>query len=337
MRLYRAICDDCGYTRDRLSSQAAADYTLRRHSCERQRSLAARRQAVRDREARVDRTPKPCGHGGRHEHGTKVMHTADGCRCRPCSDAATAYYAHIRRQRAYGRWSPRVPAGPAREHLAKLVSAGVGLWRVSQLTGVAYHVLTRIYGDDPREIRRSTADRILALDPADPLEALADRGVVDATGTVRRIRALVAIGYSQCRIADALGWASNNLTDLTHGRTKCAARTAREVRDLYDRWSMHPPQPTEWREKISVSRSRRYAAARGWPPPLAWDDEDIDNPTARPAGLGDDEPLTRSDLYLEMRSIGVPRQVAAERAGLAPTSVPELEARLRGTYRRRAG
>lgn len=40
----------------------------------------------------------------------------------------------------------------------------------------------------------------------------------------------------------------------------------------------------EFDEQASlVRRARRHATAQGWPPPLAWDDDDIDNPDASPA------------------------------------------------------
>ncbi|WP_295694431.1 hypothetical protein, partial [Lapillicoccus sp.] len=60
-------------------------------------------------------------------------------------------------------------------------------------------------------------------------------------------------------------------------RDRISARAWRQVRQVYDRLSMTPgPSPT----------ARARAAARGYAPPLAWDDDTIDDPRALP-DLGD--------------------------------------------------
>ena len=51
---------------------------------------------------------------------------------------------------------------------------------------------------------------------------------------------------------------------------------------LYDAFSMRVPTPATGYQRGSVLKARRHAARQGWPPPLAWDDEDLDNPHAQP-------------------------------------------------------
>lgn len=95
-------------------------------------------------------------------------------------------------------------------------------------------------------------------------------------GTLRRLRALCALGWSTEHLAAELGVirsAVNNLMIYRDGRT-VRPSTANAVAALYDRLSM-TPGPSE------LSRSR--AAAKGWAPPLAWDDdEDMDDPKTKP-------------------------------------------------------
>jgi hypothetical protein len=63
------------------------------------------------------------------------------------------------------------------------------------------------------EIRKTYADALLAL-TADSIEA----ALIDPTGTVRRLRALVAIGWQETALAEALGMGVGNFWTLLHGR-----------------------------------------------------------------------------------------------------------------------
>ena len=59
-------------------------------------------------------------------------------------------------------------------------------------------------------------------------------------------------------------------------REQVAVATAQLVRELYDELAM-VTGPSQ--------RARTLAAKHGWAPPLAWDDETIDDPAARPHGV----------------------------------------------------
>lgn len=96
---------------------------------------------------------------------------------------------------------------------------------------------------------------------------------IDATGTARRLRALVAIGWTFDDLAHQLGYASKGSLRNITARRYVSPATEKRVRALYDRLSMtHGPS----------SRSRAIARGRGWAPPLAWDDDSIDDPAAEP-------------------------------------------------------
>jgi DNA-binding CsgD family transcriptional regulator len=100
-------------------------------------------------------------------------------------------------------------------------------------------------------------------------------GLIDATGTVRRLRALVAIGHSQTALATRLGVTPPTISVLIHPRhDRVSIQTYWSVAKLYSElWT----QPVEGPEG---ERSRNKAKANNWVSPLAWDD--IDDPKARP-------------------------------------------------------
>lgn len=224
----------------------------------------------------------------RHVHGTRTAYVVDKCRCRPCTDASAKVQAERSRLQAYGRYdSGRVDAQPIREHITMLMAYGIGLKRIAALAGVSNATLGKIlYGDQTRNMpprartEKHVAAGVLAIKPS--LDNLGQTVSVDATGTRRRIQALVTIGWSQSRIGERLGMEPSNFNrtikaDMVH------AETARKVKALYEELWDQPQTGTDWHTKASASRARNYAKAHGWLPPLAWDDETIDDPATSPA------------------------------------------------------
>ncbi len=111
--------------------------------------------------------------------------------------------------------------------------------------------------------------------------AKADR--VDATGTHRRIQALVGNGRPLTEVARLLGRepgaASWILSQVT-----VTAETAVAVSALYRRIGDRVPQPATPAEERQVAAARRLAERRGWPPSLAWEPDQIDDPAGEPVG-----------------------------------------------------
>lgn len=99
---------------------------------------------------------------------------------------------------------------------------------------------------------------------------------IDATGTRRMIQALMALGWSQRAMDRRLGFEKGAIYKLTK-RAQVLQSTADRIARLYDELSMTVPGPS-----YASSRAKALAERRGWVPPLAWDDADIDNPAARP-------------------------------------------------------
>jgi hypothetical protein len=97
---------------------------------------------------------------------------------------------------------------------------------------------------------------------------------VPALGTQRRIRALMALGWTGRDISNRCGWASAEATtEITKDRQFVYTATAAKIAGVYEELCMTPGPSL---------KGLREAARKGWPPPLAWDD--IDDPNETPTG-----------------------------------------------------
>jgi hypothetical protein len=105
----------------------------------------------------------------------------------------------------------------------------------------------------------------------------------NATGTHRKLRALMRIGWTSRHISEAAGWQTAEAVSEILKRTRVRIATRDAISDVYDRLSM-TPGPS--------ALNRRRAERAGWAPPLAWDDETIDDPNAEP-NYGNPRELTR--------------------------------------------
>lgn len=221
-------------------------------------------------------------------HGSRARY-ASGCHCAPCRHANAAYEA----KRSLG-YTTLVDATPTREHIGVLREAGVGLRRITQLTGIARQTLQAIAGGRPelgrppsRQVKRDTADRILALDPVNP--DLAAGTPVDATGARRMMQALVCAGWSFPLLAERYGSTARHVWFLTRA-DRLYVGTVRRIKDLFDELAEHkttPPETTE-QERAAAAKARRYARQQRWAPATAWDEDTINDPAAEPEGTNVD-------------------------------------------------
>jgi hypothetical protein len=206
-------CPVCGYTAD-YATAARADAHHPRHSCAKhRRGLEQARRRAERRQARVKRE---CTHPqARHRHGTRAAYVKDRCRCPDCTAANTAASRTVARERIYGRWHPYVDAAPVREHIAGLRAAGIGVERIAHLAGLSVSHIRQLaeHGRDglpaTQRVRPNTATRVLSIDVGDPSRA--PRSRIDATGTRRRLQALVAIGWTAELLGVELGRRPNSL------------------------------------------------------------------------------------------------------------------------------
>jgi DNA-binding NarL/FixJ family response regulator len=212
-------------------------------------------------------------------HGTRVAYVKDRCRCTDCTAANAAAGRVVHRAQTFGRWRPFVDAAPVREHIRALRAAGIGVEQIAMLAGISTsHVRElghhgRDGNSDIRRVRPETAQRVLRvrIDQANR----APRSHVVATGTRRRLQALIAVGWPHDELATRLGRSSASLrrSMLSNSVT---AQTAQDVSNLYEQlWKLRLPQSTD-DQRAAADAARASAAERGWLPPLAWDDIDTD-------------------------------------------------------------
>ncbi|MFF9787111.1 hypothetical protein [Streptomyces nigrescens] len=117
---------------------------------------------------------------------------------------------------------------------------------------------------------RGTAQKILSV----PVGVQTTVGYVPSVGAVRRIQALYALGHFNQRIAEAAGLSRCFIIDLANEkRATLAIERDAGVRRAYDQLSMTVGKSP---------KTRLYAESKGWVPPLAWDDDAIDDPSAVP-------------------------------------------------------
>ncbi|GAA4740550.1 hypothetical protein GCM10023328_22150 [Modestobacter marinus] len=270
-------CPACGYSHT-YASDALADFHHARHSCTKHRQDIERaRRRVQGARSRVERD---CTHPrAQHVHGTRVAYVRDRCRCTDCTAANTAAGRAVHRAQTFGRWQPFVDATPVREHLCALRAAGIGVEQIAMLAGLSTSHVRELA--DPgrdgnagiRRVRPRTAHQVLRIRVDEASRA--PRSHVVATGTRRRLRALIAIGWPHDELAARLGRSSSGLRRSMRSNA-VAARTAQDVTALYEQlWSLRPPQSTD-DQRAAADAARTFAAERGWLPPLAWDDIDTD-------------------------------------------------------------
>jgi hypothetical protein len=149
------------------------------------------------------------------------------------------------------------------------VASGRSLIGIARASNLDVATVRRAIDERRKTVWRSTAEALLAVPKEQDLAAL-----VDATGTIRRLRALVVMGHDQKTIASEVGCAFTYISMLTHEkRVQVTVALEQSVRRAYGLLSM----------KVGPSSyGRNRAVKNGWFGPLAWDDETIDDPRAVP-------------------------------------------------------
>lgn len=225
------------------------------------------------------------------QHGTRAKYVRDNCHCQACRDANRQHFNNRYRQIAYGRWQPYVDAEPARQHAAALIAAGVPRRTLVELPGVSRGSLESLlygrpaYGKQPsKRIRAEHAQAILSV-PI-PKHVDGSRAKTDATGTRRRIQALIAAGWPLQQLARRLGAAPQNFRRTLLGPSPyVTTATEQAVRRLYDQlWKTDPI--TAGVSDRSTNEARAWARREQWAPVGAWDEDAIDDPAAIPDWTG---------------------------------------------------
>ncbi|MFC8015534.1 hypothetical protein [Streptomyces cinereoruber] len=188
---------------------------------------------------------------------------------------------------------------------------------IARTAGVNPSTLASALLDHSRNPRRgihtAVARPILALDELPP-PACPRRTQVTDTGLLRRLHALCAAGWTLEDIGAAGNISAKTLTAFAtthHPRSTPALRGA-----VLAAWEelAHRPGPS--------TAARRRAQAKGWAPPLAWDNETIDDPTVSPSGIRNPshQPPWNPDLLHHelgfLTRLGLSKAQALKRLGL---------------------
>lgn len=215
-----------------------------------------------------DYSPRECG---RHEHGQPAHYKHCGCRCWPCRLALLDEYDASTKARAYGR-QRFVDATTAREHVRALMDAGMGAPRIAEASGIHPDVLRRLIWGKARRGSREVSKRISRATEAALLAVTWDPANggpgIDAGPTIRRLRALYALGWYPSLLARETGIHRDIIFRFVRGDTRRGSGrvrpgTARRIHAVYRDLATRPAPTGTY-----AARTRTAAAERGWAPPL---------------------------------------------------------------------
>lgn len=226
------------------------------------------------------RSGRPAIPAEEFEHGDARRYWR-GCHCRPCTTAVnrkTRWNAYLRHT---GRGTYRSPQRAA-AHINALRAAGMQDRDILNATGVVPDVIYRIMraaGD----ITAATEQRILTI-PIPTAQGPTDsRARVPATGTVRRLRALIASGWYLSELARRLGQNHKQYVEcLVNGRggATVTLHLAQRVEHVYQHLAAERPED-HGLPPAHTARARQSAARKGWADTTFWEDwGGIDDPAA---------------------------------------------------------
>ncbi|UJV42028.1 hypothetical protein [Streptomyces sp. AMCC400023] len=263
---------------------------------------------------RADRQPP--------HHNTLTCYANYRCRLPECVERKNAWARNRDRALRAGTWQPLEDAAPVRAHLRTLLNSGLTRQRIADLAGVPPQSITDLIHGRRRGLRHRTspefAAKLLAVDPA-----TASPARVDATGSHRRIRALVAAGWPLLHIGRQLSLNPQRPEQILR-QDRVYATTRDIVLDGYPRLARQRPERRGVpRDKARWSRER--ARANRWPDPAYWAErmDVIDDPDFEPLYRVTRLELVAQDADWLMRTSGLTREQAAERLGVHKSYVDQ--------------
>lgn len=160
-------------------------------------------------------------------------------------------------------------------HLHRLRELHWTWQQIGAASEVPFGHISAIARGEYATVRGGTARKILAV----PLVESSWHHGVDPTGTRRRIQAMQWMGWPAREIAERVGVKTETISTVSHrggGRGRVSSRLARAIANIYEDLSGLPGPSRQ-----SATKARAY----GYAPPLAWDDDTIDDPKRRPRGI----------------------------------------------------
>ena len=259
-----------------------------------------------------------CRHRRVHAHGTTATYHTHRCRCQACSDAQYRYEKRWRRDFLAGVGGRLIPADDVVAHVQALRAARITVRTIAEQADCSPTYVYDLVNHRYALVRADVAARIMALHPT---------RCVTVTGVIRRVQALFAAGWTTRSLMGAI--AEQTGTTVAHSRllwlachstpkTLVNQATLDAIAKAYDKLAIVDPV-TRGVSPLAAANARQHAVSCAWAPPLAWDDDTIDDPAAIPQGIRDPT-IGRSvaeieDDLLELAHDGIPFRVAATRMG----------------------
>lgn len=237
------------------------------------------------------------------------------CRSFPTSSGLCAeHWQHARTIGLVGL----VSGDRSREHIQALLDARWSYAEIAAEAGLVVQVLRLVMAG--RRIRATSERRILSV-PVLPH----DNGLIDSCGFIRRVEALSWMGHPVRSYADRLMVDARSVWNYKLRPTVTIALHNR-MRAVYDELST---VAGPCRVTAGVARGRGYA------PPLAWDDESIDDPASQPVGVRERESKAGRPYaetlaeYQHLTAGGLSYEHAAKRLGLTLSALEQALYRAR--------
>jgi hypothetical protein len=178
---------------------------------------------------------------------------------------------HYRHRLHTGRYGHR-DASKVRAHVLALRELGWTYTQIAKEAEVSTWVPHKVATGAQQRVLEESERSILSL----RLERYGSHRGVDGTGTFRRVEALQWMGWPLNGIGTRIGLKPYTLNTLRWRKEPVSYRVAHAIAVLYDELS-HLPGPSK--------QTATKAKNRGYAPPAAWDEDTIDDPAAKPAGV----------------------------------------------------
>lgn len=163
----------------------------------------------------------------------------------------------------------------ALQHIKHLRKLGFNDESIAEAAGVNKSTIGNIRRGRGKQIYRHISDKIMAVSPESVYERQKRKGWVPSAGAVRRLQALMVMGWRYQDLSPRLGFDAATVVKNPAGWV--TPRKHEAVAKLYEElWNQEGPAAPAYRKRCLT---------QGFAPPMAWDDDNIDNPAAKPGGI----------------------------------------------------
>lgn len=223
------------------------------------------------------------------------------------------HYDHWRRSQPRGT----APAQPVREHLQRLLDAGMTQDKIAEIAGVSRVSTVKALLDPGREsLRTRTAAKILSIPVPIPTPDADISRLIPVTGTRRRLQALVRNGYPQKDLAARMGVVWQTVSEIVNDKKQFVrVDVAQAAAAIFRELELIPG---------GDRRAELWGQRRGWLPPFSWDEDSIDDPNAEPMTVNPERDF--ASVIADHRFLGRTDDEIAEKMGV---TLDNLHTRMR--------